>query len=157
MCAVSDDIVLLSFNKKGLLAFALDTGELLPRPPCKLTRVSRMALDVRTDTLLLVLKTPPHCWGLVTMRREAHVLVHEWKEVDRIPTEFEFQLQTQAIAVCESRVLFVAGGRKYLRAFDVSREHKLLPVGNIDVNSESKYFTATPIGAYNLQCCINYF
>ena len=151
MCAVSDDVVLLSFNKKGLLAFSLQSGQLLPRTPCKLKRVSRMALDVGTDTLLLVLKTPTlngHCWGLASMRRVADV--HEWKEVDRLTTEFELSLQTQVIAVCESRVLFVAGSCKYLRAFDVSREHKLLPVGNVDVKSKFKYFTSTRIGTDNL-------
>ena len=148
MCAVSDDIVLLSFNKNGLFALSMQSGQLLPRKPCELKRVIRMAFDVQTDTLLLVLRTPRpdgDCWRLASMRRGAEVPL--WNEVDRLTTEFEASLNSPMISVCESRVLFGAGSSKYICAFDLYREHNLRHTGKVDVISEYKFLSCTRMGA----------
>ena len=110
-------------------AHSIPSGQLSPRSVCALLHVSRMAFDVPTYTLLLLLKLPrPYgqCWWRVSLRRESN---DYWKEVERFSTEVAVSHKINEIALCESHALLGTGG--FLRAFDITWLHNLRPLGNI--------------------------
>lgn len=147
MCALSGEVLLVSRNKKGLRTLSLQSGVVSPRAPFEMRRVTGMALDTRTDTLLLVQRpTRPEVkfWWLASIRRV------DWYVVELLSTEFELSINIQDIVVCESRVLLGTQNYSYLRAFDVSAEHKLRPVGDVVVNTKFRHFACTHVDADTL-------
>ena len=141
LCALSDDVVLLACGEAGLRAVSLNNSQLSPQFNLYKMRgieVNGVALDERTDTLLLVevssfVKTM--YWELVSLRRDRT----GWTEVTRLATDIP-RGAIFDIAVCDSRVLIRVRGETNrngpLHVFNVSANHSVSAAGCVQMKQQ---------------------
>ena len=160
MCSISDDAIVIACHSKGLRAVSLHTASLSP-DVCTLTNVVRVAFDVKTDTILLIVSEEKSAfwlgpqitiYWLLSLRRDAS----QWVEVQRLrcePTEF----CVGDLVACNTRVLLAERDfHNRLYAFAVSAEHSIRSVGTVRVDNDFEQFAATRLDADTLVAFAHY-
>ena len=132
VCALSDYEVLLAVDDEVPRVLSLDTEESRPfaaRDPISIRNMRRVAFDVHTDTLLLLVNDT-NKYKLVTLGRNTSNS-SEWFQVERISTDILVTGHRPNIAVCDSRVLIPDWDRHTVYVFDVNAEHNVSVVGSV--------------------------
>ena len=136
----SNNEVLLAVDNAALRVLSLVTEQLrfIIARDIAIQNVRRVAFDLHTDTLLLLMSDTSK-YELVTLRRNASN-TSEWLQVQRISTHI---LVTKYIyiAVCDSRVLLAESEKRRVYIFNVSAERTV---------SATSYVIADTI--YGLAC-----
>ena len=136
LCALPDGVLLLACGEVGLRAVSLNRTQLLAHEPTTIRNVYRVAYDVHTDKLFLIVEdlNLKH-FQLATLRRNTSN-VNKWIEEKRISTDI-FKSDRPIVAVCKSRILLAKEGViNTLYLFNVSAEQTLSAEDSVNVTSE---------------------
>lgn len=129
-------------------AISLLDGEF--HTPCELDGVLHVVLDVRTNTLLLLVQPSAddgdsnEFWTLVSLRREGNT----WVQCQRRRTEFRVDAARcfYDLLASESRVLLGMSGTPDVYLFELSAEHSLRPLGSAAMEEAYYYMAFTRLG-----------
>ena len=148
ICALDDDCVLLACG--ALRALRLSSAQLCARDPSPLEDVWNVAFDAATDTLLLALKAKARGSRAVAWLVSLQRVSDEWREVQRMQTEFALSDWVGISFAGDSRALCGQQFKDRLYAFDVSADHRLQPVGTVVLEAAFCRFACTRLGGDSL-------